>query len=523
MLNNRKSGILLHPVSLPSKFGIGDLGINAYKFVDFLNQTNQKLWQVLPLNPTTFGDSPYQSFSTFAGNELLISPELMAEDKLLDEKDICEFSFSKYSEKIDYEKVKNIKFAIFKKAFSKFQTSNDFDKFCSNNKNWLDDYTLFCSLKDYYISQRKISFNDIEFKKFQNETKNFLTVKMQNDYYFGGVWNTWEEDIANHEKHAIKKWSAILKNEINFYKFLQYIFFKQWNSLKLYAKEKGIEIIGDMPIFVAYDSSDVWSNKENYKLDIHGYPISVAGVPPDYFSETGQLWGNPIYNWDIHKKNNYRWWIDRISHLLTTVDYLRIDHFRGFESYWEIPFGDIDATGGKWIKGPGKDFFNSIIKSIDSLPIIAEDLGVITNEINALRDDFYLPGMKVLQFAFDDSKNNDYLPHNYVKNAVVYTGTHDNNTTNGWYKRATEIEKDNFRRYMNVNDDNPAWSLMRLASSSCANTVIFPLQDVIGLDEKSRFNTPGTSSDNWNWRFDFELIDENVKNHLKYITDLFKR
>ena len=314
-----------------------------------------------------------------------------------------------------------------------------------------------------------------------------------------------------------------LSKPIDYYKFLQFKFFEQWNNVKKYANKKEIEIIGDIPIFVAYDSADVWANQKLFDLDEKGFPTQVAGVPPDYFSQTGQLWGNPLYNWDEHKNEGYDWWIKRIKSLLSTADIIRIDHFRGFESFYAIPFGNEDATVGKWLKGPGKKLFDAIKKEIGTLPIIAEDLGIITPKVTKLRESVNLPGMKILQFAFDDSENNAYLPHNFEKNCVVYTGTHDNDTTIGWYKSTTGESKDYFRRYMNTDGSSPEWDLIRLAQASSANTAIYPLQDVLSLDETARMNTPGVKADNWQWRYTASMLKEEYAQRLCYLSKLFRR
>lgn len=523
----RSSGVLLHPSSIPTNFGIGDLGPNAYKFIDFLVKGKQKLWQILPLGPTSFGDSPYQSFSTFAGNPMLISPELLAQKGYFNYTDISNTpNFPIY--KVDYGNVIKYKETLLKKAFNGLQNDccsseiNKFKNFCTDNKFWLDDFALFVALKYYFIEIRKHSGFTKEFLDFENKTKKFLNKNIQKDYYFGAVWSTWPEEIIQRTPSAIKYWSDKLSNEIEYYKFLQYEFFSQWNDLKKYANKNEIKIIGDIPIFVAFDSADTWSNPHNYFMK-NNYPTVVAGVPPDYFSETGQLWGNPLYDWNEHKKDGYKWWISRIKNTLSIVDIVRIDHFRGFESYWAVPFGDKDATGGKWCKGPNTDLFHAIEKALGNLPIIAEDLGIITDDVTELRHSLGFPGMKVLQFAFDDSENNDYLPHNYNKYSVVYTGTHDNDTTNGWYKKASSAEKDKYRRYMNVSGEQPSWDLIRLASGSVAVFAIYPLQDVLELDDDCRMNTPSTASGNWQFRYTEDMLNDIYAERLAYITEMFAR
>lgn len=525
---HRSSGILLHPASLPGRFGIGDIGPCAYQFADFLERSNQTLWQILPLGPTSFGDSPYQSFSTFAGNPNLISPELLVQEGYLQPQDLENIpSFS--PDTIDYGTVIPFKNSLYEKAYQTFQKSTDkkikkdFSDFCNKNKTWLDDYSLFISLKDYFIKQRKNAGKTAELKTFLKETKGLLEENLQLDYYYGAVWSTWPYALVHRKPAALKNWTLELADSIRYYKFLQFIFYHQWSALKKYVNDKGISFIGDIPIFVAYDSADAWANPSQFYLDEKGFPTVVAGVPPDYFSQTGQLWGNPLYNWTEHAKNGYAWWIERIKSTLSMVDIVRIDHFRGFESYWAVPFGDKDATGGTWKKGPNKALFDSIEKALGTLPIIAEDLGIITEEVAKLRDTLGYPGMKVLQFAFDDSPNNDYLPHNYDKNAVVYTGTHDNDTTLGWYQSTSSKEQDKFRRYMNTNGSQPSWDFIRLAMSSTAVFSIFPLQDVLSMDTNSRMNTPSTSSGNWQFRFRADQLKEEHAQHLCYLTNLFAR
>ena len=522
MLNNRKSGILLHPTSLPSPYGIGDLGKGAMDFIDFLHYGNQKLWQVLPLGPTSFGDSPYQSFSAFAGNFYLISPNILVEDGLLSSEDISnvpEFS----TIMVEYEKVISYKAKLYKQAFANFKPNKNFKIFCTENSFWLEDYSLFSAIKDYYIEKRRLEYESEEFKAFCYETKDILHENLQKDYYYGGVWSTWDKNLVLRLPSAIKTIKSKLSKTIEYYKFLQFKFFEQWNNLKTYANKNQIEIIGDIPIFVAYDSADVWANQSLFSLNEKGFPTQVAGVPPDYFSQTGQLWGNPLYNWAEHKKEGYNWWIKRIKSLLSTADIIRIDHFRGFESFYAIPFGSKDATVGSWIKGPGKKLFDAIKKEIGTLPIIAEDLGIITPKVTKLRESLNLPGMKILQFAFDNSENNGYLPHNFEKNCIVYTGTHDNDTTIGWYKSTSEESRDYFRRYMNTDGSSPEWDLIRLAQASCADTAIYPLQDVLSLDETSRMNTPGVKGGNWQWRYTASMLNNEYAQRLCYLSKLFRR
>jgi len=525
----RRSGILLHPTSLPSKYGIGDLGKTSLDFVDFLEKANQRVWQILPLGHTSFGDSPYQSFSAFAGNPLLISPDELLADKLLKEEDLQNVpGFSDI--KTEFGRVIEYKYGLFRKAFAKFKTLrgkkvlSDYSSFCESNKYWLDDYCLFISLKNHFIEERRESWETPEYKAYKKANSDTLSENAINDCFYGACWNSWPSDIAQRKKAAIEKWSKTLKSEINFYKFLQYKFYSQWKKVKEYANSKGIEIIGDIPIFVAADSADSWSNPKLFKMTSKGYPTEVAGVPPDYFSKTGQLWGNPLYNWDYHWKTNYEWWTERIRNTLNTVDILRIDHFRAFESYWAIPYGSETAETGEWKKGPGAEIFQAIEKSIPNLPIIAEDLGDLNKEVIELRDKLGFPGMKILQFAFGGGKENLYLPHNYTTtNSVVYTGTHDNDTTLGWYSKTDDKTKDHLRRVLNISGDDISWDLIRCAFASVADIAIIPLQDVLCLDSSARMNEPGTSEGNWQFRFREGLLTDEKAEGLAYFTDLYNR
>lgn len=524
----RSSGILVHPTSFPSAYGIGDLGKGAYAFIDFLEKSNQKLWQILPLGPTSFGDSPYQSFSTFAGNPLLISPDhLVSEGYLLQEDLSCTPPFDPHT--VDYGPLIEYKSTLYKRAFERFRSNASsmqrkaFDAFCLKNQLWLDDYCLFVSLKDHFIRTRKTIGMDQAYTQFAKTNEKYLKGNALNDYYFGAVWSTWDRDLAERNPESIQKWTALLADEISYYKFLQYEFFREWTLLKEYANQKHIQVIGDIPIFVAYDSADVWANPDLFYLDSKGYPTIVAGVPPDYFSVTGQLWGNPLYNWEAHKKNNYGWWIERVKEVLKLVDIVRIDHFRGFEAYWAVPYGEETAIHGEWRKGPEKDLFHAIEKSLGKLPIIAEDLGLITPGVIDLRDTFEFPGMKILQFAFDSSEENNYIPHNFIPNTVVYTGTHDNDTTVGWYGQAAEKDRDLVRRYMNVSGEDIAWDFIRLAFASVANMSIVPLQDVMSLDSDARMNIPGVASGNWKWRYTSDMLREDCASRLAYLTKIFGR
>ena len=433
--NHRYSGVLVHPTSFPSPYGIGDMGRGAHEFIDFLAMAGQHLWQVLPLGPSGNGNSPYQSYSVFAGQTLLISPELLIEKKLLTEADvhpIPEFN----ADRVDYDKVTTYKTSLFKKAYEHFRHTADknlleeYDSFQSNNQYWLDDYCLYMAGKDYHN---------------------------------GLPWYEWEDSLLDPTPKERASWMKLLASEIDYYRFIQFAFFSQWYELKDYANKKGIAIIGDIPIFTAPDSADVWANKELFKLDSKGHPLEVAGVPPDYFSATGQLWGNPLYDWDAMKDDGYRWWIERVRNQLDQVDYIRIDHFRGFEAYWAVPAGEETAMNGKWKKGPGEALFEAIQKALgEELPIFAEDLGIITPEVEKLRDTLGFPGMKILQFGFDGTGESTFLPHQLsTRNCICYTGTHDNDTTCGWYEHTSEQNKDKVRRYMNTDASSVSWDFIR--------------------------------------------------------------
>ncbi len=498
MLYNRSSGILLHPTSLPGRFGIGDLGSSAYAFIDFLVESHQKIWQVLPLGPTGYGNSPYLSYSAFAGNPLLINLEWLVSEDLLSEDDLNHLpQFSEHQ--VDFDLVIAHKMPLLRKASHNFkQTATPerkeaFEAFCQEHGYWLNDYALFMALKEY----------------FQDKT-----------------WNNWEADIAKRDPTAIARYTELLKESIFFHKYIQSEFFRQWKSLKEYANQNEVYIFGDLPIYVAHDSSDVWSNPQIFRLNKEtGQPSWMAGVPPDYFSETGQLWGNPVYNWRNLARTNYRWWIQRVKSMLDYVDIMRIDHFRGFEGFWAVQEGEETAMNGRWVKAKGEPFFQLLRDELGELPIIAEDLGVITPEVEALRDKFGLPGMKILHFAFDSDRANPFLPFNYTnRNCIVYTGTHDNDTTVGWFDKRTEEEKARVVDYLGaIGYDGIHWSLIRLAMGSVANIAIFPLQDVLGLGSEGKMNTPGIATGNWAWRYHAQDLTDDLKAHLGYITYLYGR
>jgi 4-alpha-glucanotransferase len=492
---DRRSGLLLHPTSLPGKYGIGTLGQECYNWINFLEAAGQRLWQVMPLGPTGYGDSPYQCFSAFAGNPYLINLEQLVSDKLLSESDLAnapEFS----DDTVDYGPVIAFKLEMLNKAFEHFTNSatteqrDRFNVFTQSKTSWLEDYALFMACKEAHGGQS---------------------------------WNNWDEGVRSRKSEALSEWRTKLVNEISKQKFWQWLFFEQWNAVKNYANSKDIKIIGDIPIFIAYDSADAWSNPDLFYFDEGGNPTVIAGVPPDYFSATGQRWGNPLYRWDVMKKQNYAWWIERFKGTLELVDIVRVDHFRGFEAYWEIPASEETAIKGAWVKAPGADLFKTVREVLGELPIIAEDLGVITPEVEKLRDDAGFPGMKVLQFAFAADASDPYLPHNYVRNSVVYSGTHDNDTTKGWYAQASEKERDFVRKYLARGDDNVAWEFIRLAFASVADTAVAPLQDVIGLGSEGRMNTPGLPSGNWGWRLKWEQLPYWVAPQLREMATLYGR
>lgn len=493
----RSAGILLHPTSLPGKYGIGDLGHEAFRFVDFLESAGQKLWQVFPLGPTGYGDSPYQCFSAFAGNPLLISPEKLINEGLLMKSDIGKLPHFD-EKKIHYEKIIGLKKNILQKAFANFQKEKTeqteaFEKFCESNKIWLEDFAFFMALKNFHN---------------------------------GLQWTKWDKALVLRDSYALEKWKEKLSDEINYHKFAQFIFFTQWKELKGYANSKGIKIIGDMPIFIAYDSADTWANKELFSVNEEGELETIAGVPPDYFSATGQRWGNPLFRWNEMEKNNFQWWRDRVSNLLQLVDIIRIDHFRGFDKYWEIPADAPTAEKGKWVKAPGEKLFNTLRKYLGELPIIAEDLGVITKAVTELREKFGFPGMKVLQFAFGTGMERKFLPHNFVPDSVVYTGTHDNDTTKSYFEKERANGNDIYthaQKYLNYYGDDMAGELIRVAYASVADIAIVPMQDILRLGNDARMNFPGTLGSNWTWRFTWEEVPYGIADKYKEMAELYER
>lgn len=495
---SRSGGVLLHPTSLPGPYGIGDLGPQAYRFVDWLASTGCTLWQILPLGPTGYGDSPYQCFSAFAGNPYLISLEALVEDQLLTDVDLeamPDFNITR----VDYGQLIPWKLGVLQQAFSRFQSGSgklrgEFDRFRASNASWLDDYTLFMSLKEANG---------------------------------GGAWSEWDEPLRKRDGAALATARAEQSENILRHAFYQFLFFRQWSKLRAYTNERNIKIIGDIPIFIAYDSADAWANPELFFLDENSLPTVVAGVPPDYFSATGQLWGNPLYRWDVHKETDYAWWLERFRSVLRFVDVVRLDHFRGFAGYYEIPFGAPTAETGQWLTGPGKDFFNTISRELaepgdGTLPIIAEDLGVITPDVVELRESYNLPGMKILQFGFV-SPSDPFLPHNYVRNCVAYTGTHDNDTACGWFDSAPESEREFALRYLNSDGSDFAWDLMRGVWSSVAIYALAPMQDLLSLGTDARMNYPSRLGGNWEWRMREEDLSEPLRQRLSEFNHLYHR
>ena len=504
----RSSGILLHPTSLPGRFGIGDLGTEAYRFVDFLKAAGQRLWQVLPLGPTGYGDSPYQCFSAFAGNPLLISLERLLEKGLLPASVLRETAVFPDDE-THYGRVIPWKMDLLARAARNFfagasgDTRARFENFCAAHAGWLDDYALFMALK-------------------QTHSQEF-------------IWTYWEPSVRVRRAEALEHWRHKLSHKINLHRFYQFEFFDQWHALKRHCGSCGIRVMGDVPIYVAHDSADVWAHTEYFDLDEKGNPAALAGVPPDYFSATGQLWGNPLYRWDVLAANGYRWWIERLAATLAMVDIVRLDHFRGFEAYWKIPAGETTAVNGRWIRGPGSAFLQAAVDALGELPLVAENLGVITPEVEAMRNQFGFPGMSILQFAFGkDPQAPDFRPHNYPRARVAYTGTHDCDTTVGWWTSAGQgestrteedirTEHDYTRRYLNPDNQEIHWACIRALMASVADTVVFPMQDVLGLGSRARMNLPATPSGNWRWRCRRDALTPALARRLKELTEIYER
>jgi 4-alpha-glucanotransferase len=491
----RSAGILLHPTSLPGGYGIGELGETAYRFVDDLVEAGQSLWQILPLGPTGYGDSPYACFSALAGNPMLIDLA-----KLVEEGDISETALHDApdfpEDRVDFGPVITFKTSILQQAAHTFrerasgERREAFEHFCRENADWLDDFALFMTLKNAHG---------------------------------GAVWNTWERELAVREPEALQAWCERLDDAAFAQRYFQFQFFRQWDALKAYAGKQGLQIVGDIPIFVAYDSVDVWAHPELFYLDEARNATKVAGVPPDYFSPTGQLWGNPLYRWDMLAEQDYAWWVRRLEQTFRTVDIVRLDHFRGFAAYWAVPAGEETAVNGNWEDGPGAGFFEAIKAALGELPIIAEDLGHITPDVEELRKRFDFPGMNVLQFAFTSDAGNPYLPHNLRQNAVIYTGTHDNDTTVGWYESREDKELSAFHTYLGPVDEPVHWALMRMAYRTVADLAIVPLQDVLGLGAEARMNTPGKFGNNWSWRFRRGQFTAEIREQLAAMAETYGR
>ena len=494
-MENRSAGILLPISSLPSDYGIGCFSKSAYEFVDWLKEAGQTYWQILPLGPTSYGDSPYQSFSTFAGNPYFIDLDTLVEEGVLDKKDCEKVNWGKKPDDVDYEKIYKGRYPLLRKAYENSDISKnpDYQKFVAENSWWLSDYALFMAVKDR----------------------------------FGGVeWTKWAEDIRLRWNNAMDYYREELYFDIEFQQYMQFKFYEQWMKLKSYANSKGIQIIGDIPIYVAFDSADTWANPKLFQLDEENLPVAVAGCPPDAFSATGQLWGNPLYAWDYHKKTGYDWWMKRVACCFKLYDIIRIDHFRGFDEYYAIPYGDETAENGEWMPGPGMDLFLKMKETLGDLPIIAEDLGFLTDTVRQLLKDSGYPGMKVLEFAFVAGEDSDYLPHNYDKNCVVYTGTHDNDTLQGWYQTLSEEDKEMTKEYLNnpyTPDEEVHWDFISLAMRSVADTCIIPVQDYLGLGNKARINMPSTLGGNWMWRMKKGAFTDELIKKIRKTTEVCAR
>lgn len=491
----RASGILLPVASLPSKYGIGCFSKEAYAFIDKLVEAGQSYWQILPLSPTSYGDSPYQSFSSFAGNPYFIDPEALVEEGLLTKEECEAFDFGSNPVEIDYEKQYRQRFRLLRLAYgrSRIAENQEFLRFVAENADWLEDYALFMAVKERFD---------------------------------GVAWNEWAEDIRKRWSFAMDYYRRECYFDIEFYKYLQFVFFGQWRKLKQYANANGIRIIGDIPIYVAFDSSDAWANPEMFQFDGEYLPTAVAGCPPDSFSATGQLWGNPLYRWEYHRQSGYRWWRRRMEHCFMLYDVVRIDHFRGFDEYYSIPYGDETAEYGHWEKGPGMELFRALRAGLGEKEIIAEDLGFLTESVERLLEDSGYPGMKVLEFAFDPREKSDYLPHTYDKNCVVYTGTHDNETLVQWYKGLDEESRAFAEAYMNnaaTPDKEKYWDFVRMAMMSVADTCVIPLQDYLGLDKEARINKPSTLGGNWLWRMTEEMLTDEVIEKIRRLTEISAR
>ena len=487
----RSSGILMHITSLPGAYGVGSMGKEAHDFVDFLKEAGQSKWQILPLTPTGYGDSPYQSCSTFAGNPYLIDLPQLVKEGLLTQEEIGSVTWSYRDDKADFGIQYNNKFAILRKAYERFPGGADFDRFCSENSSWLADFALFMALKEHT----------------------------------GKSWFDWEDGLKFRDPDAIWNARNELRDKIRFQSFIQYIFSRQWNALRDHARKSGISIIGDVPIYVPYDSVEVWSSPELFQLDASLRPTGVAGCPPDAFTADGQLWGNPLYRWDEMEKDGFSWWLRRLGAAGKWYDIIRLDHFRGFEAYWNVPYGDKTARGGKWIKGPGMAFVNAVKKGLPELSLIAEDLGFLTQEVLDLRDESGFPGMKVLGFAFDSREPSEYLPHTYIANTVCYTGTHDNMTTRQWFDTASEDAVKYAAEYMCLSKaEGYTWGVIRNCMASVSDMAIVPMQDYLDLGAEGRMNFPGTMTDNnWTWRMKDGMLTKELAKKILGLTTLYGR
>ena len=488
----RSSGILMHITSLPGPYGVGTMGAQAFQFVDFLKDAGQRLWQILPLTPTGYGDSPYQSCSTFAGNHYLIDLDLLVEEGLLKTEELTSIRWNRKEEKADFGLLYNNRLKVLRLAYARFPGSDAFDAFCAENEAWLPDFALFMALKERHG---------------------------------GKPWYDWEDSLKHRRSDAMAAARLELADEIRFYSFQQFLFFRQWSALHSYAAENGIQIIGDVPIYVPLDSVEVWSSPELFELDETLTPIAVAGCPPDGFTEDGQLWGNPLYRWDLHKAQSYSWWLNRLAAAGKLYDIIRLDHFRGFEAYWSVPYGDKTARNGKWVKGPAMSFVEALKEGLPELPLIAEDLGFLTQDVLDLRDAGGWPGMKVLQFAFDPKEPSDYLPHTYIRNTVCYTGTHDNMTMRQWFETASEEEVAFAAAYMALSKkEGYVWGAIRTALSSVSDICIIQMQDYLNLGGKARMNFPGTLSDcNWTWRAKDGMISKDLAKKIRDLTSRYAR
>ena len=493
----RAAGVLLHPTSLPGRYGVGDLGDELTVFLDWAASAGMQYWQVLPLNPPGYGNSPYGCLSSFAGSPLLISPQRLLQDRLLSAEAMAESTVPGFaSHEVDYDVAWPWKMAMLREAWAHFaqapqEQRHAFEAFehDDDKKSWLDDFATFMAIKETHG---------------------------------GAAWWQWESSLARHEKGALRKVKRDLADEIRFHKFVQWLFFSQWTAVRHAANARGVKILGDVPIYVARDSADVWAGRELFQLDEHGNPTVVAGVPPDYFSATGQRWGNPLYRWDVMAADNYKWWVARVRANLAFADVVRLDHFRGFAAYWEIPAHEPTAIHGRWMPGPGHALFNALREAVGALPLIAEDLGFITPEVHELRRGVRLPGMKILQFGFAQA-DSPHLPHRFEAESVVYTGTHDNDTARGWYETAPEHERELARAYLGNDSADFPWSLIRTAYTSVADIAIVPVQDILGLGSEARMNTPGAEKHNWAWRLASGALTREHAGRLRRLAEITGR